>query len=111
MHTRKAIYRLIIFLALLGFGTPLYSVQPVYADEPLPPVPPEKAVKVDYSVGQPGIGPERIASSDSFGYTINSNLTPNWIDVTSSGTEIIFSNLDEGYSDPISVGFSFKYYI
>jgi hypothetical protein len=109
-QARKLIHCLIAVLILIGAGSQLSAVQPVFADEPLPPVKPDLDRKVDYSEGRPGISAEQTATSDNYGYTLDAGAVYNWIEINSTGAEVSFTNLDDGYSNPIQIGFNFKFY-
>ena len=107
---RKLIHCWIVALILIVAGSQFNAVQTVFADEPLPPVKPEVERKVDYSEGRLGIRAELIATSDNYGYTLDTGAVYNWIEINSTGAEVSFSNLDDGYSNPIPIGFDFKFY-
>lgn len=95
---------MLVFMGLLG--TWLYAP----SDPFTPPV-------VAMPLAEQANAPSRTTGGpDNFGYQFIDSLEPNgpqfnWIDITNSGTPVTnWTDTDNGYSNPLPIGFTFNYY-
>jgi hypothetical protein len=85
-------------------GSPPDPGVPVYPGSPIN--------KTDYSAFQAAIPAGLTAQADMYGYTLDDTVPPAWMDLTASGTEVLFStpNEDDEAVGPFSLGFDFPFY-
>lgn len=89
---------------------PAETVEPGYTPDAL-----VKEPEREYVLAEPQLIEQPEAGVDSFGYRWADNAADptklySWIDAKGSGTQISLRNPDDAYSDPIAIGFSFKFY-
>lgn len=93
---------------------------PVRADEPVPTPQPSLyskfpdnpfAAQLDLpELAAASVAPQPSGGPDHFGYTWTVNNTLAWIEASAAGTAVSFPTSTNSFSDPQSIGFSFKYY-
>jgi hypothetical protein len=68
--------------------------------------------KTDISLFQAPVPAALAGEDDLFGYVWDDTLTPAWLDLTTSGTEVLFStpNEDDEAVGPFDLGFDFNFY-
>jgi len=120
---RSGFYRicLVIFLILLvldgSTGVPAQAYSSALGgEEPPPPEKkPEAGSEQAYDdwhkpLAQGGVSSAAASSSDPFGYTLDDGVAFAWEDLTSKGTQALFSDPDDDFTAPIDIGFDFKFY-
>jgi hypothetical protein len=85
----------------------LFQLQPVSAVT-IPEQTP--TAKEGHSTTQTGVQVSASPISDLFGYSYDDTNPPSWVDITSDGTELIFSDTDDSFFGPVDIGFNFKFY-
>jgi len=112
--TARLFYWIVMILVFAGLS------YPVRADEPVPTPEPNFYSLYPDNPFTPQLDlPERVAASvapqpsggpDHFGYTWSVSSTLAWTDAAAAGTAVSFPTSTNSFSDPQSIGFSFKYY-